>query len=324
MPEFWVDRKSAEKEIERFISDWKIGMSQAMLISGAPGTGKTFLSYRISHYTNADDKIYTVLPPQNGSTNLNVFYRSLKDSLEAESTKDVFANIEKGSLIVIEDVELWWSRANDGFTVIDEIHSLIHKYANRFLFVVSINSFAFSFIEKLRPLSDIYTHSAFLTSVDARMLEKMIWKRHLLGGMKLSLGNKNQANFHSWDFSRLFSKYFRQSKGNVSTAMDAWVNNIIEIKDKELVIRNPIIVDVSVFDMLTELDLLVLQLFVLHKHLSYSKLTKLTEIDSEIIVRKINELKRVNIISEIKENIYTINSLVLPYIINVLKSKKYL
>jgi len=324
MPEFWVERKSAEKEIERFISDCNIGVSQALLISGAPGTGKTFLSYRISHYTNSDDKIYTVLPPQNGSTNLKVFYRSLKEALDVDSVVYVFSGIKDKSIIIFEDVELWWNKSNKGFAIIDEIHSLIHKYADKFVFVVNINSFAFDFINKLRPLSDIYTHSVFLTSVDARMLENMIWKRHLLGGMKLSLGHKNQSNFHSWDFSILFSKYFRQSKGNAAAAMDAWVNNIIEIKDKDLVIRNPITVDIAIFELFTDLDLLVLQLFVLHKHLSYSKLAKLTEIDSEIIVRKINELKRVGIIKEISENVYSINSLIMPYIINVLKRKKYL
>jgi len=324
LPEFWVEREVEEKEIEHFISDWNTGSAQALLISGTPGSGKSFLSYRISKYINASDKIYTVLPPKNGSVNVNVFKHSLKEALDANSMDGLFYGINEKSLIIFEDVELWWSKSSDGFEVIDEIHKLIRQYASKFLFVVNINSFAFNFISKLRSLAEIYTHSVFLASVDARMLEKMIWKRHILGGLKLKLNNKEQSSFHAWDFSRLFSKYFRQSKGYPFTAMDAWVNNVIEINDKEILIRNPIILDISVFDSLTDIDLWVLQMFILHKNMNYSKLTKLTELDSEVVVRKINELKRVGIVEEIKENIYCISSLVRPYIINVLKSKKYL
>jgi DNA replication protein DnaC len=324
MPEFWVERKSEEKELEHFISDWNANSAQAMLISGTPGSGKSFLSYRIVNYISASDKIYTVLPPKNGSISINVFKHSLKEALDANSIDSLFTDIKEKSLIIFEDVELWWSKSNDGFEVIDEIHRIIRQYANKFLFVVIINSFTFNFISKLRSLTEIYTHSVFLASVDARMLERMIWKRHILGGLKLKLDNKEQSNFHAWDFSRLFSKYFRQSKGYPYTAMDAWVNNVIEINDKEILIRNPIILDISVFDSFLDLDLWVLQLFILHKNMNYSKLAKLTELDSEVVVRKINELMRVGIIEEIKENIYCVSSLVRPYIINVLKSKKYL
>ncbi|RLD44674.1 MAG: hypothetical protein DRI86_06925, partial [Bacteroidetes bacterium] len=324
LPEFWVERKSEEKELKHFISDWNGGSAQALLISGAPGSGKSFLSYRIANFIGASDKIYSVFPPKNGSTDIAVFKHSFQEALDADSSNDLFNNVKKKSLIIFEDVELWWSKSSDGFEIIDEIHRIIRQYANKFLFVVNINSFTFNFISKLRPLAEIYTHSVFLASVDARMLEKMIWKRHVLGGLKLKLENKEQSNFHAWDFSRLFSKYFRQSKGYPYTAMDAWVNNVIEINDKDIIIRNPIILDISIFDSFLDIDLWVLQLFILHKNMNYSKLAKLTELDPEVVVGKINELKRVGIIEEIKENIYCISSLVRPYIINVLKSKKYL
>ncbi len=324
LSEFWVERKSEEKEIERFFTDWKSANAVALLISGAPGSGKTFMSYRIANYANANDKIYNIIPPINGSTSKNVFWQNLKESLDANSVDNVFVNVKEKSIIIFEDAELWWTKTNDGFDVIDEIHSIINKYSDKFLFVVNINSFAFDFINKLRPLSEVYSHSIFLAPVDARMLKKMIWTRHSLGGLKLVLDKKEQASFHAWDFSILFSKYFRQSKGYPLTAMNAWVNNVVEVKEKEISVRNPIILDISILDSLSKLDLWVLQLFVLHKNLNYSKLIKLMSIESDIVVRKIDELKRLGLLEDIKDSVYGINTLVLPNIINVLKSKEYI
>ncbi len=324
MSEFWVERKHAEQELNSFTIDYDRGLSRGLLISGLPGSGKSFLSYKLSSSLKAGTKVYSIIPPEKGSTTLAAFNRALRATFELDEGTDYFKNVKKNSLIIFEDSELWWRRTADGFKVIDQIHNIISKNCSDYLFVVVMNNFTHKYISQLRPLNAIYTHYISLGAVDARSLENMIWKRHIAGGLNLKLGNKEQGNFHSWDFARLFGKYFRFSKGYPSVAMEAWLNNIISIEDNGISIKAPQSFDISIFDTLEDSDLWMLQLFVLHKHMDYSKMSLVSGLNVEVVIRKLFELQRIGFIENISGNVYRLSPILLTYIIQVLKTKKYL
>ncbi len=325
MPEFWVERKEAELELNRYISDTQTGNAKALVIRGAAGSGKTYLSYKLASLMNDKSKVYTIIPPERGSASLAIFKRSISEALEieAQNCDEVLHKLEKGSVLIFEDMELWWRKSDDGFAVIDKIHDFIRNYSNRLHFVLIINKYTFDFIAHLRPVLDIYTHEVLLGPIDALSLEKMIWPRHLSGGLKINLKSKNQDNFHSWDFARLFSKYFRFSKGYPVAAMQAWINNIISVKDKSMEIKTPHAFNINLFDNLSNEDLWILQLFVLHNTMTFNKLYKISKLNKEKAIAKLFELSSIEIITEHKQ-VYKLNSLLSPYIEQLLKSKKYL
>ena len=322
IPEFWVSRPSAEAEFNNFINDKEHNIARALLIKGQPGTGKTHLSY---HFANIlpNIKVTTINPPIGGSIDINSFNLSIKNAFDNIGVTN-FESIDDNSVVIFEDIELWWQKSNDGFIIFDKIFELIDKHAERLTIIVIINSYTYSIIEKLRDTKRIFSHIISLNVIDARNIEKMIWQRHQSGGMKISLGNKNEDNFHSWDFARLFSKYFKSSKGHINTAMYNWINNIISIENKVLSIRKPEAISSSQFDGLNDNELWILQSFIIHKQMDIAKLADVTSLETSFITRKILEMLRTGIIDEKIDNIYEISPLLMPTIIHLLISKKYL
>ncbi|MCK5846839.1 MAG: amino acid permease [Bacteroidales bacterium] len=323
IPEFWVDREDAQEEFNNYLEDRKINIARALLIKGLPGSGKTHLSYYFANNTPNNNKVITISPPIGGSIDTSIFNKTVTQAFENSNAND-FSNIDDNTIIIFEDIELWWQKSNEGFIVFDQIFDIINEHADRLTFIIIINSFTYSIIEKLRDLKRILSHIINLDIVDARSIEKMIWKRHKSGGFKISLGNKSEDNFHSWDFARLFSKYFKSSKGYINTAMYNWTNNIISINDKKLEVRKPITINSNLFDSLSDNELLILQSLIIHKHISAYKLSKVTDLETSFTTRKLLEMQRIGIIEEKGENIYEISPLLMPTIINVLESKKFL
>lgn len=323
MSEFWINRKLAEKEIYSFIADYQNGMASALMISGLLGSGKSYLSYKLAASAGAETKVYTIIPPANGSVSLLMFNQVVQEALETEQ-EAAWDKLSPNSLVIFEDAELWWRKSADGFVVLDEIHRIIKQYATSIRFAVVMNSTAYEFISQLKPMDLIYSHLAVLEPIDARSLENVLWKRHLASGLKLKLAGKAQDSFHAWDFAHLFTQYFRFSKGYPATAMAAWINNITAIENQLLEIRTPLSIDKSIFDSLEEQDLLLLQLFLLHKQMDFEKFSAIMAIDQIKVKDKLLPLHRSGFIELVDENIYQLNPLLLPNIIQVLKSKKYL
>ena len=323
IPEFWVPRPNAESEFANFVTDKENNLAKALLIKGMPGCGKSHLSFHFASILPTKDKLVTINPPIGGSIDLDAFHISIKNAFENIHATN-FDNIPDDYVVIFEDIELWWQKSIDGFIVFDRIFELIEKHADRLTIIVIINSYTYSIIENLRDCKRIFSHIINLNVIDARSIEKMIWKRHQSGGMKISLGNKDEESFHSWDFARLFSKYFKSSRGHINTAMYNWINNIVDINNKELSIRKPETIGVSMFDSLDDNELWILQSILIHKQISIKKLAKITSLEISFITRKILEMQRIGIIDEKVNSIYEISPLLTPAIIYILKSKKYL
>ena len=321
IPEFWIKREAAELEFDNFVKDKKYNLAKALLIKGAPGSGKTHLSYHFTQLLPSSNNVITITPPIGGSINMDIYNNIIQQAFNNISD---FDKLEDDTVIIFEDIELWWQKSNNGFEVFDSIFNSIDKHSNRLTFIVIINSYTYSIIEKLRDLKRIFSHIISLSIVDARSIEKMIWSRHLSGGLKISLGNKSEDSFHTWDFARLFSKYFKSSHGFINTAMYNWINNIIEIEDKNIKIRKPESLSINLFNSLNDNELWVLQSFIIHKQVNTAKLSKITDLESSFINRKLIEMLRIGIIEEKGKDIYEISPLLTPMIIQLLKSKKYL
>lgn len=321
--EMWVERKESENELTRFLNDYRLSNSRALLIRGEKGSGKSFLSYRMTSMLENESKVFTIIPPEEGSIDLSLFKRSLKENLDIEGD-DPISLIPDNSTLIFEDMELWWQKSADGFAVVDYIFNLILQNSNRIRIVAIFNSYAFDFISKLRNVTDYFTHDIILSSFDAFSLQQLIWKRHSMGGLNLNIDNKDQNSLHSWDFARLFSKYFRISKGLPATAISFWLNNITESNGKEITMSFPKTPDLRVCEELSLENLWVLQLLVIHSNITAYKLARITNWQNAEAMKKLFELAQVGFIVEYSPNIFSVNTLLRPFIINLLKSKKYL
>lgn len=321
--ELWIERKDAESEAHRYLNDYLFHNSRALLIRGEKGSGKSFLSLKITSMLENGNKVFTINPPEEGSIDLSLFHRNLSDILEIEGD-DIMSNLPNDSTIIFEDVELWWQKSADGFEVLDYIFQIILEHSHRIRIIVIGNSYSFDFISKLRKLTDYFTHDILLRPFDAFSLQQLILKRHAMGGLNFVLDNKDKASLHSWDLARLFNKFFRISKGLPGTAISYWLNNISEITDKELKMVFPRTPELRICEELSKESLWVLQVIVLHNNVTVSKLSQVMGLETSVAMKKLFELKQIGFIKDYSPNVYSLNKLLIPFIENLLKSKKYL
>ncbi len=323
LPELWVERKNAEAEIARFLKNYGESKNRALLIRGVKGSGKSLMSHRLTSLIDNEEKIFTIIPPVEGSSDLKVFKRNLKDTLETDA-RDPLSGLSNDSIVIFENLELWWKKTYDGFDVIDYVLELILMHAQRIRIVVSINSYSFDYISKLRNLEPYFTHDILLTPFDAEKLQQMIWKRHTMGGLNLVLNKKDQNNLHSWDFARLFSKYYRLSKGVPEVALKYWLNNIESVDAKNIKMSMPKLPDLRVCEKISSDNMWILQLIVLHSSITAHKLASITSWNVSTAEIKLFELFQIGFIIKSTSEIYTVNPLLSPFIENLLKTKKYL
>ncbi|MCD4745383.1 MAG: hypothetical protein K8R58_03705, partial [Bacteroidales bacterium] len=269
-----------------------------------------FSQFIANKYFN-NPNIYVIHPPFAGSTDINDFKKSFENALEIKgSYKTIFNNIKQNSIIIIDDLELWWEKSQNGFDVIEVIIGLISEYSNKCLFIVNTNIHSYKLINKIRKIEDCFLNNIELEAFNAEQLKNIILLRHRSTDLKIKLKNKKLNILRSLDYARLFSKYFNYSKGNVGLALHTWIANITDIEEKTLIIKAPKAPDLSILNNLQTDWLILLIHFILHKRLTIDKLARITRSDKlqrTNLIDKINNLKRAGVIIENNNEIYELN-----------------
>ncbi len=326
--EFWYGRKN---EIEKAIITYKrynSGYYGAMLVVGEQNSGKTFFSYHISSSLVESSNVFIVNPPIGGSLNPKIFKKTFEEAVLIKgSYNQIFNKIAPQSIIIIDDLELWWEKSATGFTLVNDIIELIEKYSHKCFFIINVNIHSFEIINRIRPIQNHFLNIVECKPFNAEDLKNIVLFRHESSGLKfnlkvksLTLSSKHQNQFRSMDFANLFAKYFNYSKGNIGTTLLAWVANIIEFNNKVLTISPPKAPNISVLDNIKTDTFVILVQFILHKHITVKKLERILLQDSKTIIGKLNYLKRSGLIVEETENIYRLNEYLYIHLINKLQN----
>ncbi|MBE0638512.1 MAG: amino acid permease [Bacteroidales bacterium] len=313
--ELWAGRERELHEAERSIKRSLSGLYGAILVTGDHHSGKTFFSqYFINkYYPNAS--IFTLTPPYAGSTDVNLFKKSLENVFETSgSYYKIFNSLPEKSVLIIDDLALWWEQTEHGFEVVAQLIELIDKYSHRCLFVINLNRFSYELMRRINPIENYFISIIELQPFTAEKLQEIILKRHHTTNLKLRMHGRLHDTLRTWDYAKLFSKYFTISGGNVGVALQSWLANIEDVKEDNLYIRVPQMPDISVLDTLNlGWYLLIIQLM-LHKRANLRKLTRICRGSTQVIKENIDILLRSGILMEKNPGVYEINTLLYPYI----------
>lgn len=313
--ELWTGREKELQEGERAVKRAMSGLHGAILVTGDHHSGKTFFSqYFISKYYPGA-KIFTLTPPYAGSTDVTFFKKSLESVFETSgSYYKIFNSLPKNSVLIIDDLALWWEQTEQGFDVVAHLIDLIDKYSRRCLFVVNLNRFSYELMRRINPIENYFLSIIELQPLTARELQEIIMKRHNTTTQKLRMYGRLSEHLRTWDLARLFSKHFSISGGNAGVALQSWLANIEEVKDDTLYIRTPQIPDTSVLGALKPgWYLLIIQLM-LHKRANLRKLTRICRGNAQEIKENIDILLRSGLLMEKNPGVYEINTVFYPHI----------
>jgi amino acid transporter len=308
---FWVGRHRQIAAAKRAIASFDRGKVGALVVVGERGSGKTSLVQRITSELLGRRPIHRVMPPRHGTTHPAALTEALQNATRVDGTdEELLGHLGDGTVIVIDDLELWWERSESGFGVVDRVAELVERFGDRILFVVAMSSQAFSFINRFRALGDDALAVLECTPVPAEDLQSIVMLRHGSTGLKFVLGGKEEAELSDLRMARLFSKHFDYSGGQVGAALRSWVTHVRKVGSGALDVVTP---SPSRWELLDELrpslKAILVQL-VLHKSLSRARLLDVTGAEPTSLDHELDTLVRMGLVNESQRHALAINPFV--------------
>lgn len=353
---FWTGRKNALAAAEKAVKWFKHGMvkkdgfgSGGLLIVGEQNSGKTYLSQYIAGKHFNKKQIFQISPPPGGSTDLKVLQDRMLDEILNNNDKmdkipDLASALDKlqdGSVVIFNDLELWWERSDMGMEVIRNIMDLINHYGRRLFFIVNGNVHSLKQMKRLEDYSGSFLMEIPCEPFNAEELKDIILFRHKSTGLKYKLKHQREDDMTVWGEAKLFSRYFDYSKGNVGVALQSWISNIDDVSSSEkpdkmsyernsgvLYVSEPQSPDLKSLKRMDAEWSLVIQQFILHNHLSPKKLSRVSGVELNIIGSVLKEMNKVGLIITLNskeagtgnnngpDSVWELNPYILPHLVN--------
>jgi hypothetical protein len=323
--EFWVGREEELKQFRRSYENWNSGYGGGLIVLGERNSGKSFFSNYVVQSLDVKGDVYFINPPYTGSIDVNELLRNFQSATETSgSFAKIMQEIPPKSVFFIDDLELWWEKSPSGMLVIQEMMTLINRFGSQHLFVIMSNIHSFRLINKYQKIESNFLNLIELRPFNAKQLKEIVLKRHHSSSMQFSINNIPENRYRSWNYARLFSRYFNYSEGNPGVVLQAWIKSIEEVHQSTINIKKPKVPDTSALRYLeTEWMIFILQ-FLLHKRMNLSKLTRVTQESRASVIKKIRVLKRAGVVIEIGDDILDINPYIIPFLRKALVKRELL
>ncbi|RMH73960.1 MAG: hypothetical protein D6675_01140 [Gemmatimonadetes bacterium] len=323
--EFWIGATAEIARAEQAVRRFRSGIAGGLAIIGERYSGKTALSLFIAHQCFDTRRVYRIDPPQGGSIELAVFETTVQHAVASELPySDIFNTLPAHSVFVFNDLDMWWERSAGGMVVVNRILQLMTDYGDKYFFILNLNHYSYNFINALRNLDHLMLEVISCPPFDAEQLKDLILRRHRSTGLTFQLDGHDEKHLAEWKQARLFTEYFKYSRGNPGVALQAWIANIQEIQNETLIIRKPVTPDLKPLNLLEPDWILILIQFILHKKLTRARLARILRRPPERWKQDLTTLKRMGIVTENTYHILEINPFLHPYLVRKLKEMEVL
>ncbi|MFK7990242.1 MAG: hypothetical protein AB8I08_29750 [Sandaracinaceae bacterium] len=301
---FWVEREHEMGAARRGITQHDRGGSGVLIVTGEPDSGKTALCRRIASRVLSSRNVVWMPPPEAGSASADatradpqVFRDQLAKATGRRGESDeILASLPERSVVVIEDLELYWERSPDGLEVIDELIGLFERHSGRVLFMIEVGQHPFSLINRFRPLADHALSVVECGPVSAESLKDIVMLRHGSTGMSFEIDGVAEDELSEWRMARLFSAHFRYSRGLVGPALTSWITHTDEADDRVLRVRTPERRGWEVLDRLRAEWVALLVQLLLHKRMRKDRLLHVSGLAERELDAQLDVLRRMGLV----------------------------
>jgi len=318
--EFWFGRQIQLQKADRAYRRFLDGYDSTTAIIGKPDSGKSFLShYMVGRYFERE-KIYTIQPPEAGSTNPRIFEKVLEQATQKTGNyQEILEKLPSNSAIIFHDIELWWERTPDGLAVLECIFEIIDRFASKHFLVFNLNEYAFRMINLMRNSENYFLNIIRCDPFNAQELKEIMLFRHRSSPLIFKLNDKNEQDIPEYEMAGLFMAHFSYSAGNIGTALRSWLRHIEKASEDTLLIRKPISPkNTTLLRTLSSDDCLIILQFLLHKRLTTKKIQCIFQDKATLGLKNIGMLKRIGIIQNFKNEVLILNPYLVPHLITEL------
>ena len=172
-------------------------------------------------------------------------------------------------------------------------------------FILTMNNFSYDLIRQVTSLDTILSGTVILPPVNVSELAELMYERHQLAGVKISLVSKLEKELSKRELIKLFEKYGNLAKGNVGVTMLKWLASIEKYEDETVFVK-PIESNTLPASLPLSWSVLLTHL-VLHDRMHLNNILEVFHLQDKATVNGvIKELKYTRLISEVSKNTFSI------------------
>ncbi len=308
--DFWFNHTDELLKAKEYIKKFDEGIHGALIVTGTICSGKSFFIHKfIENFTDATN-VYKIVAQREKNINkksLNNFLQKVS-GITGDNAK-ILDKIPAKSIIVIENLELWWQKTPSGTVIINHLIELIKQYGSRHMFVLSMDIDSYQIIYQTSTISSVTAEVIYMQAFTAKQLQDAILYRHHSSGLKFVIKDtgKHQDELKAKELAHIFYQYFKLSTGNIGLALNYWMANIVDFDGNYLKITIPKPVDDEPLNSLNADCLLILSQFLYHKYLTISNLSDILQIKQISFVDDFEYLIRTGILQKKAAGLYRIN-----------------
>lgn len=320
--ELWATRKDENTRIDKAIDRYRRDYKGALMVTGALDSGKTALCQYIAMKYFDSRNVFQVNPPFEGSTDVEVFKQRLRHTLQLKGdTSHMFKELPQNSVVIFNDIELWWQRSLDGFSVIDFLMSMIHHYSKTCFMVMNINSYAYHFLNCVRKIEHYFLDRIDCFPFDTRTIQNAVLSRHHLTGINFYYQGQSEETLSELRLAKLFIRITHESQGQIGSAFQRWMCYIRDVRKDGLLIDPIDPPENGVLQKLAMESLVLCGQLILHKRLTQKRLAGLTHLPLVELGHMLGALRRSGIVIDNVDGVYEVNGYIKPYLVKILIEK---
>jgi hypothetical protein len=243
------------------------------------------------------------------------FEKSISNVFQNELSVEENLKDSSAVTLVFNDIDKWGT----DIKILERIKDLVIEFGKKHHFILNCSVDFYSYLKQVCAIDEVIISTIIILPIRKDGFIETMKLKHQAGGIKFSLNNKKEKDFSFSQLQSFYQKYHSVYNGNLGRAFLGWVNNIQSVEEGLIYIKEP---KSTFFPDISNPDwIVILKLFVLHKEISLKQLEVI--FGGNFAYKSIlNQMKRIRLIEEPKNGVYSLSEEVFFNVNQYLKDKK--
>ena len=315
---FWVGREQELQRMDNLIDQWRLGFRGSTVVVGERLSGKSLFGDIIANKYFAKKTIRLV-----PNSNLNTEGRKWTTTTDLKEALDFLKKnvLSSGSMVWIDDLELWQDERTSLGTNIRNLVEHIDSHGTQLFYLVSMTKWLYAHLKKTHQLERSFQAVIALDKMSLEEIQQAILIRH--GATHKILVNEAGEEIPTESFGKVSAHVCRSAQRNIGDALNRWAGSIHRVNEDQVIYES--LSDFPLPDFLSPNAALLLATIFKEKRTNEYQLRRLFGMPfKEKFSPVLQRLLSMGILKRSLDGMLEINELIANDLGRLLERKKYL